>query len=169
MLTISQVKSDAEINAVQDLIREFTTWVMSLQEDIEEAPTFKNLEEELATLPGIYTSPSGQLLLAIQDDEPAGCIAFIRHDANTCELKRLYVRPTFRGYGIGWELVKVLIAKARQAKYKRIVLDSHISMKKAHELYHSFGFQKVPAPDDFPEVFKPFVVFMECELIENFR
>jgi len=167
MLTISQVKSDGEINAVQDLIREFTNWVMSLQEGVEDAPTFKNLEEELATLPGKYAPPSGQLLLAMQDGQPAGCIAFIGHDANTCELKRLYVRSTFRGYGIGWELVKVLIEKARHARYERMVLDSHVSMKKAHELYQAIGFQRVGAPDGFPEAVKPYVVFMECELIDN--
>jgi len=167
MLIISQVKSDAEINAVQDLIREFTSWAISLQEGSEHAPTFENLEDELATLPGKYAPPSGQLLLAMQDGQPAGCIAFIRHNADTCELKRLYVRSTFRGYGIGWELVKVLVEKARHGRYKRMVLDSHVSMKKAHELYQAIGFQKVGAPDGFPEAIKPYVVFMECELFDN--
>jgi len=59
MLIISQVKSDAEIMAVQDLIHEFTAWVFTLQDDSEHAPTFENLEEELANLPGIYTPPRG--------------------------------------------------------------------------------------------------------------
>ena len=167
MLIISQVKSDAEIMAVQGLIREFTTWAFTLQDDSEQAPTFENLEEELANLPGIYAPPSGRLLLAMQDEQPVGCVALKGHDAFTCELKRMYVLPTYRDQGIGWELVRTLVENARQAGYKRMVLDTHISMNKARELYQAAGFQKVKTPDDFPEALKPYVVFMEYELIDN--
>ena len=167
MLVISQVKSNAEITAVQDLIREFTTWAFTGFDDGDQAPTFDKLEEELATLPGVYSPPNGRLLLAMQDGQPAGCVALISHDALSCELKRMYVRPVFRGQGIGWELVRALIEEARQAGYDRIVLDSHISMEKAHGIYQAFGFKKVRTPDDFPELFKPVVVFMECELVEK--
>jgi len=103
----------------------------------------------------------------MQDEQPAGCVALRGHDVLTCELKRLYVHPAYRGKGIGRELVRTLIENARQAGYARIVLDSHISMIKAHEIYQAIGFQKVKAPDDFPEVHKPYVVFMEYELIDN--
>ncbi|MCB0173862.1 MAG: GNAT family N-acetyltransferase [Anaerolineae bacterium] len=167
MLTISEVKSDIEILAVQSLIQEFTTWAISLLNGSENAPTFNKLEEELATLPGIYAPPSGHLLLALQDEQPAGCVALLAHSRYTCEMKRFYVRPTFRGHGIGWELLKVLFDLARQDGYKRMVLDSHHSMKKAHELYRAVGFQEVNAPANFPEDLKPFVVFMECDLIES--
>ena len=167
MLTISQVNSASEIAAVGDLIREFTVWAISLQAGSENAPTFKNLEDELASLPGEYAPPSGALLLAIQDGQPAGCIALIGHDSKTCELKRLYVRPEFRGYRIGVALVRELLDRASEAGFERMVLDSHQSMKKAHELYRQFGFQEVEAPGDFPKVVKPYVVFMACELIDE--
>ena len=167
MLTISQVESDAQIAAVQELIREYTAWAFTLAAGSDQAPTFQGLEEELATLPGIYSPPAGRLLLARYGAEPAGCIALKGHNATTSELKRLYVRPKFRGLYIGRRLVNRLVAEARQAGYERIVLDSHHSMKKAHALYETVGFKQVSAPADFPEALKPVVVFMECDLSTN--
>ena len=167
MLTINQVQSDFEINAARDLIREFTDWAISQMEGLENAPTFANLEGELATLPGKFAPPSGRLFLALQDGQPAGCVAFVGHDAQTCELKRMYVRPSFRGQGIGKELVKVLLEDARQAGFERMVLDSFTSMKAAHAIYRGFGFQEMTAPEEFPDELKPYVVFMECTLSEK--
>jgi GNAT superfamily N-acetyltransferase len=161
MLTISQVHTRFEIEAVQELLREYIPWVFTLVEGSEKAPTFEGMEQELATLPGIYAPPAGRLLLAMQDGQPAGCIALKKQDAKTGELKRLYVRPTFRGLNIGKQLVTVLIEEAREAGYTRLALDSHISMTKAHEIYHVAGFRTVSAPPDFPEALKPIVVFME--------
>ena len=108
MLVITQVQSNVEITDVQDIIREFTTWAFSLTDDINQAPTFEKLEEELATLPGIYSPPHGRLLIAMQDGQPAGCVALKGHNDLICELKRMYVRPTFRGQSIGRALVKTL-------------------------------------------------------------
>jgi len=165
MLTISQVKSDAQIVAVRELFREYTAWVLMLTAGSEQAPTFQGLEEELATLPGIYTPPAGRLLLAMQHgEEPAGCVCLKGHDATTCELKRLYVRPKHRGLNIGWQLVNRLVEEARRSGYNRMVLDSHRSMTKAHALYQAVGFKRVSTPADFPEELKPVVVFMECDL-----
>jgi hypothetical protein len=78
MITISQVNTDSEILAVGDLIREYTAWASSLQGSSEKAPPFEDLEDELATLPGIYAPPSGRLLLAMRDEQPAGCVALNR-------------------------------------------------------------------------------------------
>ena len=167
MLTISQVNSEAEIVAVRELMREYATWAFTLVSGSENAPAWKGFEEELATLPGVYAPPAGRLLLAMHDGQPAGCVCLKAHDATTSELKRLYVRPTFRGQKIGQQLVKLLIEEARQARYQRIVLDSHSSMKKAHAIYQEVGFRLVSAPDDFPEELKPIVVFMECDLSAN--
>ena len=167
MLAISQASTSTQIAAVRELIREYTAWVFTLTENSAKAPTFEGLEEELATLPGVYSPPAGHLFLAMQDGEPAGCVALKRHDANTSELKRLYVRPTFRGLGIGWHLAKAVVAAARQSGYKRIVLDSHISMRSAHQIYTALGFKVVATPDDFPASLKPVVVFMECDLTKE--
>lgn len=164
MLTISQVSTPSEIQDVQELFREYTAWAFTLARDSDQAPTFQRIEEELATLPGVYAPPAGRLLLARQDGKPAGCIALKKHDAITGELKRLYVRPAFRGLTIGRQLVAAVIEQARKTGYKRLVLDSHISMTKAHAIYLAAGFRTVSAPINFPEVLKPVVVFMELAI-----
>lgn len=164
MLTINQTQSEPDIEAARELFREFTGWAISLQEGSEDAPTFANLEEELATLPGKYAPPSGRLLLARQDDMPAGCVALVAHDAQTCELKRMYVRPAFRGHGIGSALIRTLLDEAHKEGFERIVLDSHKTMTSAHRIYAAYGFRERPAPEGFPEWHKPFVIFMEREL-----
>ena len=97
MVTVSQVESEEQILAVRELFIEYTKWVLTLAADSDQAPTFQGLDEELRTLPGVYIPPSGRLLLAIQDGQPAGCVCLKGHDATTCGLKRLYVRPFFRG------------------------------------------------------------------------
>lgn len=164
MLAISQVGTPSEIRDVQEMLREYTAWAFTLTAESDRAPTFQGLEEELATLPGIYAPPVGRLLLAVDDGRPAGCIALKGHDAETAELKRLYVRPAFRGKELGRRLVETLVEEARVSGYRRVILDSHISMTKAHAIYLAAGFRNVGPPPDFPEMLLPIVVFMELDL-----
>lgn len=164
MLTIVQATTESEIRAVRELIREYTAWAFGLTENNDEAPTFQGLDQELRELPGIYAPPTGSLLLASLDGEPAGCVALKGHDATTAELKRLYVRPTFRGHRIGEQLIAALLADARKLGYRRVILDSHALMTRAHALYEAAGFHRVEAPREFPEHLKPIVVFMEITL-----
>lgn len=164
MLTIAQVETAAEIAATRDLFLEFTAWAFTLETGSSGAPTFDGLEEELAGLPGIFAPPTGRLLLAKYNGQAAGCIALKGHDTATCELKRFFVRPAFRGLGIGKALVQRLIDEACRSGYRRMVLDSHYRMRAAHRIYEAFGCKRVSAPDDFPERFKPVVVFMEANL-----
>lgn len=79
------------------------------------------------------------------------------------ELKRMYVGTNFRGQKIGWHLGKALLDEARAIGYKKIVLDSHISMTRAHAIYEELGFKRVSAPPDFPKEIIPVAVFMEYE------
>lgn len=167
MLTITQVNSEAEIVAVRELLREYSIWAFTLVPDGDKTPPWEGFEKELATLPGVYAPPAGRILLAMQDGQPAGCVGLKGHDATTSELKRLYVRPNFRGQNIGQQLVNMLVEEARDSGYQRIVLDSHISMKKAHAIYQEAGFRLASAPDDLPENIKAIVVFMECDLSAN--
>lgn len=105
-------------------------------------PCFQNFDLELAELPGKYAPPTGRLALALVDGEPAGCVAFRQIDAARCEAKRLYVRPTFRGLGIGIALLKWLIAEARSAGYEEMVADTMPVMERAIAMYERIGFER---------------------------
>ena len=164
MLTIGHAATPAQLQSVRELLREYTNWAFSSTEGSADAPTFEGLEQELATLPGEFAPPDGRLLLAMIDGQPAGCIALRRPDATSGEVKRLYVRPGFRGHNVGGRLVATLIDAARTIGYPRLVLDSHHTMTSAHALYRVAGFHVVEAPVDFPEHLKPLAVFMEMDL-----
>ena|SRR5437867_5095184 len=164
MTRIQQVEAPEQITAVQTLLRDYMTWSETLATNNRQAPTFANWDQEFAALPGIYGPPRGRLLLATHEGVPAGCVALKPHDADVCELKRLYVSPDFRGHDIGRLLVTSLVREARELGYRRMVLDSHVAMKQAHRLYESVGFERVETPADFPEALKPIVVFMELPL-----
>jgi len=161
MITIAQVNGEADIADTRDLLREYTSWAFTLMVARELPPTFEGLEAELASLPGIYVPPAGRLLVARVDGQAAGSIALKPVDAATGELKRLYVRPSFRGLALGRQLVAEIVRAARQAGYQRLILDSHATMAHAHALYRAAGFVLVEAPADFPDSIKPEVVFME--------
>lgn len=165
MLVISQAQAANQIAAVRDLFQEYGAWYAHAQpEDFAQALTFQSLENELATLPGPYVPPAGRLLLATWAGQPAGCVAFKRLDPLTAEVKRLYVRPAFRGRQVGHQLVNRLVDAARQSGYTRLVLDTHISMQQAQGLYAAVGFRRVSAPPAFPEEQRSSIVFMECDL-----
>ena len=164
MLTIDQVRTPEEIAAVGAILREYTSWVVTLEADSDGAPTFEGLKRELATLPGVYAPPSGRLLLDVRGRRAGGLHRPEVDLDDAGELKRLYVRPEARGHEVGRHLVERLVAEARVSGYRRLVLDSHISMTRAHDLYRGVGFRVVPAPDDFPDRFRPVVVFMEMDL-----
>jgi len=107
-------------------------------------PCFQGFEDELASLPGKYAPPSGRLLIALKDGEPAGAVAFRPIDVSTCEAKRLYVAKAFRGYAIGVALMRRLIDEARLAGYSRLVGDTLPVMATALVIYDRIGFEHIP-------------------------
>ena len=102
-------------------------------------------EKEIAQLPGEYSPPHGCLLLAFYDDNPAGCVALRRRDDEVSEMKRLYVKPEYRGRKIGRTLVVEVIREAREKGYRLMRLDTHPWMKEAEALYKSVGFYEIEA------------------------
>ena len=108
---------------------------------------FQGFSEELRTLPGEYAAPSGALFLACVDQLPAGCCAFrplVHSDhLNACEMKRLFVRKAFRGFGLGRMLVEEIVSLARLAGYNTMLLDTLSGMESARALYQESGFYEV--------------------------
>lgn len=109
---------------------------------------FQNFEEELAGLPGEYAAPRGALLLARVDGALAGCCALRPLDSadypNAAEMKRLYVRKAFRGFGLGRQLAEAVLDVARQAGYDCVLLDTLDDMEAARALYEDLGFEDIP-------------------------
>jgi ribosomal protein S18 acetylase RimI-like enzyme len=111
---------------------------------------FQGFEAEMAQLPGKYAAPAGRLLLAWSGTETVGCVALRPLDGNSCEMKRLYVRPQARGEQLGRRLAQHICKEAREAGYSRICLDTLPTMGAAQELYRSLGFKPTE-----PYVFNP--------------
>ena len=125
-----------EVDVARALIAEYGA---SLAVDL----SYQRFSEELAALPGAYSPPSGQLILARVDGAPAGCVAVRRLDPTCCEMKRLYVRPAYRGLGLGLRLVEAAIGFARRSGYLELRLDTLSTMLEAHALYERLGFQTI--------------------------
>ena len=133
--------TDAQLDAARTIFREYAD---SLAIDL----CFQGFPAELEGLPGEYAAPRGALLLALVDDALAGCGA-LRPLAdcdypNACEMKRLYVRPAFRRFGIGRVLAQALMDRATEAGYSVMLLDTLDDMEAARGLYGSLGFEEIP-------------------------
>jgi ribosomal protein S18 acetylase RimI-like enzyme len=137
----------------------FGEYVSSLAEDI----SFQNVSDELAGLPGKYARPGGVALIARDGADAAGAVAYRMVEPGVCEMKRLYVRPAFRGRDIGRELANELIEDARARGYRTMLLDTLASMSSARALYRDLGFVTVAPYYDNP---LPGVAYMALELAE---
>jgi carbonic anhydrase len=125
-----------EVEIIRELFREYA-------ESAGDGFCFKGFEEELAALPGDYAPPGGRLYLVYMKYEPAGCVGMRKIQDDTCEMKRLYVRPLHRGKGIGRQLVLQLVKDARKLGYSRMRLDTMPYMKRAQALYRAMGFKRI--------------------------
>jgi len=134
MIKLVAAHAEPALSEIAPLFREYAA---GLNIDL----TQQGLEEELATLPGRYEPPGGAILLATCDNQPAGCVALRPVEPQTCEMKRLYVRPAFRGRGAGRALAEAIVGEARRAGYRRMLLDTLESMQAARKLYASLGFR----------------------------
>jgi GNAT superfamily N-acetyltransferase len=139
-VTLQPIEAVASIEPARAILREYAA---SLSVDL----AFQNFDAELAALPGEYAAPLGQLLLAWVDGGLAACGGFRAladcDYANACEMKRLFVRPAFRRFGLGRMLAEALLIEARRAGYSAMLLDTLDEMESARELYASLGFVEV--------------------------
>ena len=122
---------------------------------------FQGFAEELATLPGKYAPPRGGLLVVLEDDEPIACGALRELESELVELKRIYVRPDYRGHGLGLAITLGLMDKARATGYRRVRLDTLRRLEPAVKLYASLGFVEIEPYNFNPE---PDIVYLERPL-----
>jgi len=155
-LRIAEARWPDDRATVEALFREY---VASLAEDI----SFQNVDEELGALPGKYARPTGVVLIARSGEDAAGAVAYRMVEPGVCEMKRLYVRPAFRGTGLGRELANELIEDARAQGYRTMLLDTLASMASARALYRDLGFVAVAPYYDNP---LPGVMYMALELTD---
>lgn len=158
MVKITPADLETDIKFIRELFKEYAAF---LGFDLD----FQDFKKELDELPGEYSPPDGCILLAKANGKIAGCVALRKMDENICEMKRLYVRPGFRGKGIGRKLSVAIVDKAREIGYEYMRLDTVPAMKEAIALYHSLGFKEIK-----PYRYNPIggATFMELE-IENLK
>lgn len=139
-IAIRAASGPEDMATVRELFLEY-------QSDIGIDLCFQGFSEELAKLPGDYSAPQGGLFLAYVDDDAAGCGAFRplpdSDYANACEMKRLFVRRAFRGFGLGRLLVEQILLQAKQSGYDAMLLDTLSDMEAARQLYQEVGFEEV--------------------------
>ena len=152
---IAQAEYPREVETARALFREYSDW---LQVDL----CFQNFEIELADLPGDYARPNGRLWLAWVNQDIAGCIALRSIGDGICEMKRLYVRPEFRGQGLGRLLAEKLIEEARNIGYRKMRLDTLPGrMDRAIAMYRDLGFHEIERYYNNPH---ETALFMELDL-----
>ena len=154
MIKLIKAKTDKEILTIRKL---FFEYAKSLDFEL----CFQDFDKELDGLPGEYTDPGGMILLARTDGKVAGCAALRKINTETCEMKRLYVRPEFRGKKIGLLLAEKIIEEAKKIGYRKMRLDTTPQMKEAILLYKSLGFREIK-----PYRYNPIegAIYMEKEL-----
>lgn len=129
--------NDLDVPHLRKLFRDYAS---ELHLDLR----FQHFDEELRGLPGDYAPPAGELLMAVAGSHPVGCVAMRPLAPRICEMKRLYVHPSFRGMGLGRQLIEAILAAARRENYSAMRLDTLSSMKAARSLYRVFGFTPIP-------------------------
>ncbi len=133
-VVLSPASSPEDLRCVRALFEEYAA-------SLEYSLGFQGFAEELATLPGAYAPPTGQLLVARIEGQPAGCVGLRPLGGKVCEMKRLFVRPPYLGRGVGRRLATAIIDEARRLGYMTIKLDTLPSMQAAAALYESLGFK----------------------------
>ena len=140
-VSITSARTETDFALVKQLFLEYAA---SIGVDLE----YQGFGAELAGLPGKYAPPTGELLIARVNGVAGGCVALRALDRATLEMKRLYVRPSTRGMGLGKRLVEAAIVTAREQGYAELRLDTLATMAAAQALYRSLGFVEIPPYGD---------------------
>jgi putative acetyltransferase len=142
-IVIDYARGEGDIIYIRELFTEYQEW---LGVDL----CFQGFDQELLDLPGKYAEPRGCMLLAREGEAIAGCVAVWPLDDGVCEMKRLYVRPPWRGRGLGRRLAVAIIAESKKRHYSSMRLDTLPQLKAALALYRDLGFSDTEAYYDNP-------------------
>lgn len=143
IFTLREAAFPADSQGLKAVIREYVAW---LDMDL----SYRGFEQEMADFDGIFTQPAGMFFIAEAGTAVAGCAGLLRHSDDVAEVKRLYVRPPFRGHGLGAQLVGSITAKARSLGFKTLILDAVPQTVVAQQLYVSLGFVEIAPYYDNP-------------------
>lgn len=135
---------------VKALFSEYTQMIIEQDESFREYLSLQNYDDETEHLEMKYGMPDGRIYLLYCEDSPAGCIAMKKIDSQNCEMKRLYIRPEFRGRKLGELLVRKVIEQAKEIGYNSILLDTFPYLNKAICLYKKLGFYEIERYNDNP-------------------
>ena len=135
---------------IEKLFAEYTQMLIENDREFADYLVLQNYDDEIKHLEHKYGAPWGRLYIALDGDMSAGCIAMRKIDEDNCEMKRLYVRPEYRGRGLAKALVNKIILDAKNIGYKHILLDTLPFLKGAITLYKSLGFYEVESYNGSP-------------------
>lgn len=144
-----------------DLVTEYTSGILEQGTDVVQCLNSQHLDDELKDMNLKYAPPHGRMYLALVDDKAVGCVALTKNDDVYCEIKRLYLKPEYRGMGISKALVETVIKDAKEIGYKHMRLDTFPFMTSAIKLYEKFGFYYIEKYNDNPA---ETAIFMQCDL-----
>ncbi|MEZ4668087.1 MAG: GNAT family N-acetyltransferase [Anaerolineae bacterium] len=170
MITIFPARTSDHIQQALALSQEYVDEMLAnIREhwpdfDIQQFVAEHDYDDVRKKFPGDHIPPYGRLLLAATEAGVGGCIALGKLSDSVCEMRTLYVRPAFRGTGMGRQLAQAVIDEARHIGYTHMRLDTLKFMHSAQSLYRSLGFEYIPPYIDLPDALKQHIVFLECDL-----
>lgn len=172
MIDIVSAQTGAALEEFITLSQEYVTWMM---EEIRQHYPKLNLNEFISErtyddvrkkFPGEHVPPDGCLLIALNDGQVCGCAALGRLTSAVCEMRTVYVRPAYRGLGVGKKLVEATLMQARNFGYSSICLDTLRFMESAQGLYRSLGFYDIEPYRELSVELQRYVCFFECNLLD---
>lgn len=170
MIAIVYAQTEEALEHVISLSQEYVTWMTAEVQrhypelDLNELTSEHDYDDVRKKFPGEHVPPDGCLLLALQENAVCGCVALGRLTETISEMRTLYVRPAYRGMGVGKKLAEAALNEARKLGYERVRLDTLGFMVGALKLYRSLGFYKTAPYRELSDSLKQFICFLECEL-----
>ena len=150
-----------KLEEVLALVKEYTDLILEQGDDVKECLDSQHLKDEISDIKKKYALPDGRLYLVTIDGKAAGCVGLTRNDDAYCEVKRLYVRPEYRGQHLGEILMNQVISDAKDIGYQYMRLDTFPFMQSAIKLYEKCGFHYIEKYNDNPA---RTAIFMQLDL-----